>query len=200
MAIKVNAPIGHHSTASSQSSCRERLFSGLPKRQKATGKTKLHCCFHRVISSCRWLHNLACAILALPTVRFLLYDLQKGLNLALFQPGLLRRYTAVIQFLLLSLFTALRQLRCPLVQFFAHIQSLVKEIIWFLALNKVFQHTGFIRKPIGYFRESIVLSKTDIQLDRRRVNQDSVTVFTVRKPVSGNDTNNAVHRITFIVF
>ena len=98
MAIKVNAPLGHHSTASSQSSCRERLFSGLPKRQKATGKTKLHYCFHRVISSCRWLHNLAFAFLALPTARFLLYDLRKGLNLALFQPGLPRRYTAVIQF------------------------------------------------------------------------------------------------------
>ena len=96
--VKVNAPLGHHSTASSQSSCRERLFSGLPKRQKATGKTKLHCCFHRVVLSCRWLHNLAFAFLALPTVRFILYDLQIGLNLALFQPGLLRRYTAVIQF------------------------------------------------------------------------------------------------------
>ena len=71
---------------------------GLPKRQKATGKTKLHYCFHRVVLSCRWLHNLACAILALPTARFMLYDLQKGLNLALFQPGLPRRYTAVIQF------------------------------------------------------------------------------------------------------
>ena len=98
MAVKVNAPLGHHSTASSQSSCREQLFSGPPKRQKATGKTKLHYCFHRVILSCRWLHNLAFAFLALPTVRFILYDLQIGLNLALFQPGLLRRYTAVIQF------------------------------------------------------------------------------------------------------
>ena len=137
MAIKVNAPLGHHSTASSQSSCREQLFSGLPKRQKATGKTKLHCCFHRVILSCRWLHNLAFAFLALPTVRFLLYDLRKGLNLALFQPGLPRRYTVVIQFFALSLFTALRQLLCPFVQSFTYSQSLVKKIVWFFAIIDV---------------------------------------------------------------
>ncbi len=118
MAIKVNAPLGHHSTASSQSSCRVRLFSGLPKRQKATGKTKLHCCFHRVVLSCRWLHNLAFAFLALPTVRFILYDLQKGLNLALFQPGLPRRYTAVIQFFLhlLTMFFTNRSLEWFVIQ------------------------------------------------------------------------------------
>ena len=48
--------------------CRKQLgFIGLPKKQKATGKTDPNYLLIAINLPCRWLHNLAFAFLALPT-------------------------------------------------------------------------------------------------------------------------------------
>ena len=66
MAGKVNAPLGHKKLLLHSSPAGSICLS-VCRKTKTTGKTIKPFCYYRVVLSCRWLHNLAFAILALPT-------------------------------------------------------------------------------------------------------------------------------------